>query len=250
MLHRMNPARVGFIRDKVKETILVEATGEEAGSVPLSRRRKALSGMSALDVGCGGGLLSENLARLGAQTTAIDASSPNIEVARMHAQFDQGLQGKLTYRHTSTDDLVQEKPKFDLVCSMEVLEHVDNPSHFLHTCAELVKPGGHLFLSTIARTPLAYFTNVVLAENFLGIVSKGTHTYSKFVKPSELVDFFAKDVPWITRLYDGVPTRAEAEVRSMQFNPFTGMWNVLPRGDDVLPGTERNYLFWVRRPLA
>ena len=76
---------------------------------------------------------------LGAQTTAIDASSSNIEVARMHAQLDQDLQSKLTYRHMSTDELVRSGSKFDLVCSMEVLEHVDNPSHFLHTCAELVK---------------------------------------------------------------------------------------------------------------
>jgi polyprenyldihydroxybenzoate methyltransferase/3-demethylubiquinol 3-O-methyltransferase len=185
----------------------------------------------------------------------------------MHANLDPDLQGKLTYCHMSTEDLVREKSKFDVVCSMEVLEHVDNPSHFLHTCAELVKvihplyswnpiitscqqPGGHLFLSTIARTPLAYLTNILLVENVLGIVSKGTHTYSKFIKPSELVDFFKKDVSWITRLYDDIPTRAEAEVRSMVFSPFRGTWTVLPRGADMPSGAACNYLFWVRRPLA
>jgi len=163
----------------------------------------------------------------------------------------------------SAEELVQEPKRFDVVCSMEVIEHVDNPAGFLQSCAELVKPGGHIFLSTISRTPLSYLLTILAAEYVLRLVTPGTHTHSKFINPSELVDFFTKPMasalasadelpglrtkPWISRLYDGVPTRQEAEVRGMVYLPWKGEWVLAPRG--AWGSTECNYLFWARKPL-
>ena len=181
---------------------------------------------------------------------------------------------------------------FDVVCSMEVIEHVDNPRTFLANCASLVKvcdpsaphhpnvftipskqPGGHLFLSTIARTPLSYFLTIFAAEQMLRLVTPGTHTFSKYINPDELTGFFLEadsvpanpassgdtataasrpsSRPWISRLYGGAPTRTEAEIRGMVYLPWKGEWTLVPRG---APGASLwaeacNYLFWVRRPL-
>ncbi|KAG6909019.1 hypothetical protein DXG01_002405 [Tephrocybe rancida] len=184
-LHKMNPVRVQFIREKLVEVSLREHEGEEV-QVP-----KGLRGLNILDVGCGGGLLSESLARLGANTLGIDASESNIKIAQLHAANDPKLE-RLSYLNAPAETLVESSKRYDVVCSLEVLEHVDNPATFLSTCAELVKPGGHLFLSTISRTPLAYLLTIFLAEDVLRKVSRGTHTYSKFIKPTELVAFFQK----------------------------------------------------------
>jgi len=204
-----------------------------------------------LDVGCGGGLLSESLARLGARTTAIDASESNVAKASFHAAADPRLRpDTLTYRHAPVESLLSEPKRFDVVCSMEVVEHVDNPATFLKSCASLVKPGGHLFLSTVSRTPLAYGLTIFMAEYILRKVTPGTHTLSKYINPSELVDFFAEPFstrPWISRTYDGQPTRKEAEVRGMIYVPWRGEWVLAPRGVDGLT-TQCNYLFWVRKP--
>ncbi|KAG6819371.1 hypothetical protein H0H93_012454 [Arthromyces matolae] len=185
LLHRMNPVRVQFIREKLEEVALREHEGEEAPPP------KGLRSLDVLDVGCGGGLLSESLARLGANTLGIDASESNIKIAQLHASADPKL-ASLSYRHTAAESLLESSKRYDVVCSMEVLEHVDHPATFLSTCAELVKPGGHLFLSTISRTPLAWFLTIFLAEDVFRKVSRGTHTYSKFIKPTELVSFFQK----------------------------------------------------------
>jgi 2-polyprenyl-6-hydroxyphenyl methylase/3-demethylubiquinone-9 3-methyltransferase len=171
---------------------------------------------------------------------------------------------------------------------MEVVEHVDNPAAFLRSCAELVKvrlpaappaciipssstrnfhlyvflkkirfrclqPGGHLFLSTIARTPLSYLLTILAAEKVFRLVEPGTHTFSKFVNPDELAGFFAKPLtqgarPWISRTYaHGLPTRVEAEVRGIVYVPWRGDWVLAPRST-TLWSTQANYLFWVRRP--
>lgn len=263
LLHRMNPVRVQYIREKLTE-IAREEKGEDVGR-EIEQRRDAFRGMSMLDVGCGGGLLSESLARLGARTLGIDASESNIRIASLHADADPFLSspsstgGSLQYRNTSAEHLLKEPERFDVVCSMEVIEHVDNPAVFLATCAELVKPGGHLFLSTIARTPLAFLLTIAAAEYIMRKVAIGTHTYSKFVNPSELVSFFQKysspsmtsAQPWITRTYDGgQPTRKEAEVRGLIYNPWSGDWVLMSRSASQWGAAECNYLFWVRRPLA
>ncbi|OCH87387.1 ubiquinone biosynthesis O-methyltransferase [Obba rivulosa] len=284
LLHKMNPVRMQFIRDKV-----LEMRREDEGELSAEQEQRVLEGIDVVDVGCGGGLLCESLTRLGGNTLGIDASSSNIAIASLHASFDPSLsfadsasrtspppetgprRGRLRYEHTSVEDLLaREGPKrFDVVCSMEVLEHVDNPRAFLRNCAELVKPGGHLFLSTISRTPLAYLLTIFAAEHLLRLVTPGTHTYAKYIKPAELLDFFAhyrspapaalaspaapaarESRPWISRLYNGVPARTEAETRGIVYVPWNGEWVLVPRAAPGKEYTEAvNYLFWVRRPL-
>ncbi|KAF8845102.1 ubiquinone biosynthesis O-methyltransferase [Paxillus ammoniavirescens] len=268
LLHRMNPVRVQYIREK-----LVEVAREEQGegfARDMEQRRDLLRGLDILDVGCGGGLLSESLARMGARTLGIDASESNIGIASTHANVDPELSsqgssvsaGSLEYRNTSAEELLQDSKQYDVVCSMEVIEHVDNPAGFLSTCAELVKPGGHLFLSTIARTPLSYFLTILAAEYVLRKVTVGTHTYSKFINPSELVSFFQNHFspppnpedprrPWITRTYShGLPSRTEGEVRGLVYVPWSGDWKLMPRSATQWGAAECNYLFWVRKPSA
>lgn len=240
LLHRMNPVRTQFITDKLD-----------------------LKGLDVLDVGCGGGLLSEGLARLGARTVGIDASASNIQIASHHASTDPSLATTLTYRHTTAEDVLSPPPssgsggisiprQFDAVCSMEVLEHVDDPASFLTTLSQLVKPGGHLFLSTISRTPLAYFLTIFAAEQMLRKVEPGTHTYNKFIKPSELVKFFRelKDEEtgkeWIRRWAGS----GEVDVRGIVWVPWENQWKLLSRTASEWGGTECNYMFWVRRPEA
>ncbi|KIM66016.1 hypothetical protein SCLCIDRAFT_1211662 [Scleroderma citrinum Foug A] len=264
LLHRMNPVRAQYVRDKVIE-VAREERGEDVAQE--MERRGALRGMNVLDVGCGGGLLSESLARLGGQTLGIDASESNVRIASMHASADPLFSPSspspscsLGYRNISAEELLKSDEKFDVVCSMEVIEHVDNPATFLVTCAELVKPGGHLFLSTIARTPLAYLLTIVAAEYILRQVARGTHTYSKFINPTELISFFQQysspsgtggnSPPWITRMYaGGLPRRTEAEVRGLIYKPWSGDWALMPRSATQFGAAECNYMFWVRKPL-
>ncbi|KAI9066987.1 ubiquinone biosynthesis O-methyltransferase [Trametes sanguinea] len=278
LLHKMNPVRMEFIRNKVLEI----QRDEDESKV---NEVRPLSGLDVIDVGCGGGLLCESLARLGGRTIGIDASSSNIAIASLHAAADPSLappspvtsgarHGSLKYEHTSVEDLLAQRgpASFDVVCSMEVIEHVDNPRAFLTNCATLVKPGGHLFLSTIARTPLSYLLTIFAAEHLLRLVTPGTHTYSKYINPDEMTEFFLSTPlppddmasrngvqkatttasrPWISRLYGGAPLRTEAEIRGMVYLPWKGEWMLVPRG---APGASMwaeacNYLFWVRRPL-
>ncbi|KAI0794035.1 ubiquinone biosynthesis O-methyltransferase [Fomes fomentarius] len=267
MLHKMNPVRVGFVRQKVLEMQREDGEGDVNETRPLA-------GLDVLDVGCGGGYcLRFSLARLGGNTLGIDASESNIAIASLHAAADPALssptppkaKGSLTYRHTPVEDLLVERgsKSFDVVCSMEVIEHVDNPRTFLANCAQLVKPGGHLFLSTVARTPLSYLLTIFAAEQVLRLVTPGTHTHSKYINPDELTNFFLQPDsvpsssegvstrPWITRLYGGAPARTEAEIRGIIYLPWKGEWTLVPRG---APGASVwaeacNYLFWVRRPL-
>ncbi|KAF8200393.1 3-demethylubiquinone-9 3-methyltransferase [Pholiota molesta] len=270
-LHKMNPVRMQFIREKLVEVVQDENPELEAGGGDI------LKGLDVLDVGCGGGLLSESLARMGANTLGIDASASNIAIASLHAAADPRLAStpsspsNLSYLNAPAETLLAESKQYDVVCSMEVLEHVDNPATFLSTCAQLVKPGGHLFLSTISRTPLAYALTILLAEDILRQVSSGTHTYSKFVKPSELVQFFrdyrsppspsstipnsreqdspagSHSRPWITTPpSSNYLPRMEAELRGLIYNPLQARWHLAPR--DAWGALECNYLFWVRKP--
>ncbi|KAJ3497740.1 hypothetical protein NLJ89_g10306 [Agrocybe chaxingu] len=267
-LHKMNPVRMQFIRDKLHEVALDENNG-----APIDKM-DVLKGLDVLDVGCGGGLLSESLARMGANTLGLDASASNIAIASLHAAADprlsrspdasssSGWSTKLSYLSTSAESLLSQTKRYDVVCSMEVLEHVDNPSAFLSSCAELVKPGGHLFLSTISRTLLAYGLTILLAEDFLRKVTSGTHTYSKYVKPSELVQFFREyqsprlqgsskssslSRPWIsTPTSSSYLLRQEAELHGLIYNPLQARWHLAPK--DAWGALECNYLFWVRKP--
>jgi len=143
-----------------------------------------LAGKKILDVGCGGGLLSEGMAERGAVVTGIDLSDKALSVARLHL-LESGR--SVDYRKVSAEELAAEQPaSYDAVTCMEMLEHVPNPASTIAACAALVKPGGHVFFSTINRNPKAYLFAVVGAEYILQMLPKGTHEYAKFIKPSEL----------------------------------------------------------------
>jgi len=147
-----------------------------------------LKGARVLDVGCGGGILSEALARAGADVTAIDLAPAVLDVARLHL-YESGL--KVDYREIAVEELAVQMPgAFDVVTCMEMLEHVPDPASIVAVCAILLKPGGKLFLSTLNRTPLAFGAAIIGAEHVLRLLPRGTHHYAQFIKPSEI----AKDL--------------------------------------------------------
>jgi 2-polyprenyl-6-hydroxyphenyl methylase / 3-demethylubiquinone-9 3-methyltransferase len=171
-LHRLNPVRIGYIRDRAASHWSRDAQSGQP-----------LAGLSILDIGCGGGLLSEPMARLGAAVTGIDASARNIAVAGLHAE-GQGL--AIDYRATTAEALAEQPPRFDIVLALEIVEHVADIDLFLRSCTTLVKPGGLLFLSTLNRTAKAWALAIAGAEYVLGWLPRGTHDWKKFLKPSEV----------------------------------------------------------------
>lgn len=173
-LHLLNPLRLRFIRD----SIMAHFSLPENAPAPLK-------GLKILDVGCGGGLVCEPLARLGATITGIDADKNAIATAQSHAA-GSGLD--ITYQATTTEALLPgDKNRFDVVVALEIVEHVANPGDFITSCAKLCKPGGLLILSTLNRTPKSFLLGIVAAEYVLRWVPQGTHRWNKFVRPSELV---------------------------------------------------------------
>lgn len=183
-LHAINPLRLNFIDNKV-----------------------GLHGKRVLDVGCGGGILSESMAEKGAEVTGIDLGEKALKVAKLH-QLESGA--KVDYRLLAVEDLAKEQPaSFDVVTCMEMLEHVPDPASVVHACAQLVKPGGSVFFSTINRNPKAYLFAVVGAEYLLNMLPKGTHEYEKFIKPSELS-------AWARQADLTI-----GELKGMSYNPFT-----------------------------
>lgn len=170
MLHRLNPVRLGFVREMVDRHFGFERT-----------ERRPLAGKRALDVGCGAGLLTEPLARMGAAATGLDAAPENIAAARLHAE-GQGL--SIDYRHGSVETL-GEGDTFDLVCSMEVVEHVTDPSVFVAGLAKALAPGGLMLLSTPNRTALSRLALITVGEG-IGQIPRGTHDWQKFLTPDEL----------------------------------------------------------------
>jgi 2-polyprenyl-6-hydroxyphenyl methylase/3-demethylubiquinone-9 3-methyltransferase len=169
-LHRLNPIRLGWLRDQV---------AQQFGRDP--RSLTPLEGLTALDVGCGGGLVAEPLARMGAVTVGLDADAVAIEAARAHAA-DQAL--SLTYRVGSVE--AEPADRYDLVAALEVVEHVADLPGFVESCARTVKPGGLVLFSTLNRTAKSFALGVVAAERVLRWVPAGTHDWRKFVKPAEL----------------------------------------------------------------
>ncbi len=162
-LHHINPIRIGYIKDKV------------------SAHYGQLHGISILDVGCGGGLLAEPLARLGANVTGLDASANNIRTAALHAE-QMGVE--VDYRCISVEELAASGAQFDVVLAMEVVEHVADVEGFLQACCQLVKPGGLLCVSTLNKTIKSFLTAIVGAEYILRWLPRGTHSWSKFLPPS------------------------------------------------------------------
>lgn len=174
-LHQMNPTRLSFIRQHIDHFCNRKQHGQ-----------RALKKLSVLDIGCGGGILSEPLARLGANVSAIDLSNELIEIAKQHA-IKTGL--SINYQCVDAYDLLKKRKRFDIITALEVIEHVPNPEEFIKTATELLKPGGILFLSTLNRTPASYLTAIIGAEYVLRWLPKGTHQWQKFIKPSEIADF-------------------------------------------------------------
>ncbi|KAI8086282.1 S-adenosyl-L-methionine-dependent methyltransferase [Halteromyces radiatus] len=228
MLQLLNPPRVAYVRDRLTTT----------------KTAKPFEGLRMLDIGCGGGLLSESLVRLGGNVVGADASSDNIKMAKLHARKDPQLwrgPGKLDYRHTTAEDLLAAKEQFDVVLAMEIIEHVNQPLAFLQTCGQLTRPGGSLFLSTMSRTPIAYGLTVFLAEKVLGVVHDGTHDWSKYIKSQELKDAI---------LSFGQEWQVD-DIRGIAWDPICRRWVMSQRNGDVGIGgfesLEVNYIMTARR---
>ncbi len=173
-LHMLNPTRLLYIRQRVEAHF-----GIDEG------KKRPFEGLRLLDIGCGGGLISEPMARLGADVVAVDASDKNIKTASLHA-----AQSKLDidFRHTTAEALAEVGEKFDVIVNMEVVEHVADVSAYLYACRSLMKPNGIMLLSTINRTPKAYLFAIIGAEHVLRWLPVGAHDWNKFLKPSELAD--------------------------------------------------------------
>lgn len=205
-LHLMNPTRLSFIRSTLCRHFRRD---------PYSA--KPLEGLKVIDVGCGGGILSEPLARMGAAVTGIDAVDKNIKIAQIHAASDPTT-ASIEYCCTTAEDLVKESNQFDAVISLEVIEHVANPLEFCKSLSALTVPNGATVISTINRSMRAYATAIVAAEYILRWLPKGTHEWSKLVTPEELALALQ---------------RASISVQEMAgfvYNPLTGGWSL---SDDI-----------------
>jgi len=190
-------------------------------------RAVGLKGKEVLDVGCGGGILSESMAVLGARVTGIDMGEKPLQVAELHT-LESGVQ--VTYRRIPVEDLAAESPaRFDVVTCMEMLEHVPEPASVVTACARLVKPGGCVFFSTLNRNLKSYLLAVIGAEYILGMLPRGTHDYGRFIKPSELD-------AWVRAA--GMHTQ---DITGMTYNPLTDTYRLTDRDPDV------NYLMTCRR---
>ncbi|MBK5930865.1 bifunctional 2-polyprenyl-6-hydroxyphenol methylase/3-demethylubiquinol 3-O-methyltransferase UbiG [Halochromatium salexigens] len=172
-LHKLNRFRVDYIRAQLCRLFAREATAT-----------RPLEGLRLLDIGCGGGILSESMARLGAQVAGTEITEKNIRVSQLHADWS-GLE--IDYRLATAHELAEAGETFDAVLNMEVVEHVEHLPDFLADCARLVRPGGVMVVATINRTPLAWLMAIIGAERIMGWLPKGTHHYRKLVKPEELV---------------------------------------------------------------
>jgi 2-polyprenyl-6-hydroxyphenyl methylase/3-demethylubiquinone-9 3-methyltransferase len=184
-LHRLNAFRVGYIREQLCALFERDPTAE-----------RPFEGLRILDIGCGGGILSESVARLGADVTGTEITEKNVRVADIHAQWG-GLD--IDYRLATVDDLAAAGERFDAVLNMEVVEHVEHLPDFLADCAKVVRPGGVMVVATINRTPVAWLMAIIGAERILRWLPKGTHHYRKLVKPTELVDGLGPDYRVIQR---------------------------------------------------
>ncbi|HZL62034.1 MAG TPA: bifunctional 2-polyprenyl-6-hydroxyphenol methylase/3-demethylubiquinol 3-O-methyltransferase UbiG [Pseudolabrys sp.] len=199
-LHKFNPVRLAYIRDKAAERFAREP-----------KKLDCLKGLRILDIGCGGGILSEPLARLGAQMVGADPSKENIAVASAHAQ-ESGV--AVDYRATTAEELAAAKERFDVVLAMEVVEHVVDVNAFVATCASMVKPGGLMIAATLNRTLKSFALAIVGAEYVLRWLPRGTHQWDKFVTPNELELAFERG---------GLRVIGE---RGVIYNPFADRWQL------------------------
>ncbi len=197
-LHKFNPIRISYIKENIIKTF------------KLDQKKTPLKNVKILDIGCGGGLLSEPICRLGAEVTAIDASKRNIEVAKIHAKKNNL---KINYICTSPEKL-NVKNKFDVILNMEIVEHVENVNFFLRSCSKLLKNNGIMFVATLNKTLKSYIFAIVGAEYILRWLPIGTHEWEKFLSPEELISIQKKN-KLIVEKVDG-----------MKFNILNDKWSV------------------------
>ncbi len=203
-LHEMNPLRLNFIN-----------TGSP------------LEGKTACDIGCGGGILSESMAKCGASVTGLDMGKAPLSVARLHAMESEL---DIDYQQITAEEFAEKNPeKFDVITCMEMLEHVPDPASVINACHQLVKPGGSIYFSTINRNPKAYLLAIIGAEYVMKMLPRGTHDYSRFIKPSEL-DSWARAA--------GLELR---DLKGVTYNPLTGLFSQ-SQNVDV------NYMVHYQRP--
>jgi len=215
-LFKLNPTRIAYIRDQIT-----------AGNAPNSLGSHPFNGLALLDVGCGGGILSEPMARLGATVTGIDAAKLNIEVALEHAR---GMALNVDYRCQSLEEIAASGAQYDIVLAMEVLEHVADRTAFIRLASSCVMPGGALFFSTLNRTLKAFAVAIVGAEYILNWLPRGTHDWHKFTRPSLLVEAL-------------IDNGMEAvDLTGIRYSPFTDRW--LLTGDLGI-----NYMMHARKPI-
>ncbi len=211
-LHKFNPVRLAWLRD-----VICKAHGRDPHAP------RPLDGIRVLDVGCGGGLLSEPLARLGATVTGIDAAEKNVKTAAAHAE-EAGV--NVDYRATTAEDLAAAGEQFDVVLAMEIVEHVADVDLFVSTIAGLARPGGLVFMATLNRTAKSFLFGIVAAEYVLRWLPRGTHDWKRFLKPSELTGTLRRA---------GVEVR---EVTGVTYNPISDRFSLAAKDLDV------NYMLW------
>ena len=204
-LHEINPLRANYIDE-----------------------RSPVAGKKLVDVGCGGGILAESMAQRGAQVTGIDMGEAPLTVARIH-QLESGV--AVDYRQNTAEELAQEKPgAFDIVCALEMLEHVPDPGSVIAACAAMTKPGGNLYFSTINRNPKAFAFAIVGAEHILQLLPVGTHEYARFIKPSELAGWM-RDAGLVLEGMTG-----------LTYNPLSKRYRLNPKDVSV------NYMVHASKP--
>ena len=196
-LHLFNPIRIQYITEIIKKHFKISED-----------KNDFLKGFSILDIGCGGGLISEPMARLGAEVTGIDASKKNINIADLHSK-KSGL--KINYINTSPENL-KNKDKFDIILNLEIVEHVDNLNLYIKSCNKLLKNNGIMFTATLNRTFISYIKAIIGAEYILRWLPIGTHDWNKFLKPEELVSNLSKE------------KFSTLDIAGLSFNPFLNKW--------------------------
>ncbi|MGE6361582.1 bifunctional 2-polyprenyl-6-hydroxyphenol methylase/3-demethylubiquinol 3-O-methyltransferase UbiG [Psychrobacter glacincola] len=226
-LHEINPLRLNWIEENVKRSYQNDSADTDIHKTA----ETGLAGKKVLDVGCGGGILSESMARRGADVTGIDLGTENLKAATLHAE-QSALHETLRYQHIPVEELAKTHAgQFDVVTCMEMLEHVPDPSSIVQACFELLAPGGVCVLSTINRNPKSYLFAIVGAEYVLRLLDRGTHDYAKFITPAEL-DKMAIDAGFTRQ-----------DIIGLHYNPLTKRY-WLAQNVDV------NYMMAVHKPLA